>query len=119
MTEKPSQVFDFKLENLEIKCKILDQKTLKAIVALNFGPFVVRGFRISASKFSSNSEDENKQDELWVIPPSYKDVGGKYHPIFFAPDKELWENMKKLITEAYNTQSNMQEKKKYGLPDDF
>ncbi len=86
-------------KNIEVK-KTQD-KTMKAIVNLDFDHFVVKGFRIMASEFINP-----KGDKLWIVPPSYKGGGG-YHPIFFMPDKKKWEVLSGLIWDEYYKQVNI------------
>ena len=70
-----------KIEEITTKIKILDDKKTKAIIGLDFGEFVVRGFRIQESQYKNE-----KGDLLWLTPPSYLG-GGRYHPIFFYQTK--------------------------------
>lgn len=97
------------IENIEIKIRILDQKKMKAIVNLNFGDFVVRGFRIMESQFENMNNEK-----LWLIPPSYKS-NDKYHPVFFVPDKELWKALERRIWVDYGKIREIYYKKQYGL----
>lgn len=100
------------IEEISIKCKFIEEKKLKAIITLDFGDFVVRGFRISESEY------ENRQGEkLWLTPPSYLG-GGRYHPMFFMPDKELWQRLEEKIWDEYRRQSEEHFKKRLGLEDD-
>ncbi len=101
------------IEEIGIKIKITDQKQVKAIISLDFGDFVVKGFRIMESQF------ENKNgDKLWLTPPSYAGAGGRHHPIFFMPDKELWSKLETKMFSAYEKESREYRKKQYGLKDD-
>jgi len=96
---------------IKVKVKFLEDKKLKAIISLDFGDFIVKGFRLMVSEF------ENKQgDKLWLTPPSYPG-GGKYHPIFFMPDKSLWEQLENKILAEYKKQDNERYKKMYGIDD--
>jgi len=58
------------------------------------------------------------KDKLWLTPPSYRDMGGRYHPIYFMPDKELWEKLEVKIYEEYYKQKEEQTKKQFGLKDE-
>ncbi|MSU55310.1 MAG: hypothetical protein EXS46_02100 [Candidatus Taylorbacteria bacterium] len=100
-----------KLDEIELKIKILEDKKTKAIIGLDFGDFVIRGFRITESKFPNMNGEM-----LWFMPPSYLG-GGRYHPIFFLPDKELWQKLEKRVWIEYKGALNTQHKKKYGLKD--
>jgi len=85
------------LDKMTIKIKRIEGKPMKAMVGLEFEDFVIKGFRISESKFK-NEFGEN----LWLTPPSYKDNSNEYHPIFFMPNKEEWEKLEKKILDEYN-----------------
>ena len=102
------------LDELKITAKIIEGQDLKAIVSINFGDFIVKGFRIQKSKYKNKQEEEG----LWVTPPSYRDSGGKYHPIFFSPDKLLWEQIKNKILEEYSKANNSHYKKRMRLEKD-
>ena len=78
-----------------IRVKILDDKRTHAIITLDFGDFVVKGFRVQQSQFTNF-----KGDNLWVTPPSYQS-GGRYHPMFFVPEKEKWAALEQLIWKAF------------------
>lgn len=100
-----------KIEEITTKIKILDDKKTKAIIGLDFGEFVVRGFRIQESQYKNE-----KGDPLWLTPPSYLG-GGRYHPIFFVPDKELWKELESRIWKDYYEQLDKHYKKKFDLKD--
>lgn len=100
-----------KIEEITTKIKILDDKKTKAIIGLDFGEFVVRGFRIQESQYKNE-----KGDSLWLTPPSYLG-GGRYHPIFFVPDKELWKELESRIWKDYYEQLDKHYKKKFDLKD--
>jgi len=101
-----------KIDEIDLKFKILDDKKTKAIITLDFGDFVVKGFRISESNF------ENKEgDKLWLTPPSYNG-GGHWHPIFFMPDKDQWQKIEKRIFEEYEIKRTEHYRKKMGLSKD-
>ena len=101
------------LDEINVKIKFLEEKKLKAILTLAFTDFVVKGFRIMESQHPNI-----KGDNLWLTPPSYRDSGGHYHPIFFMPDKELWKKLEEKIWEEYYKQSNEHYKKKFDLGND-
>jgi len=98
------------IEEIAVKIKFTEQKILKAIIGLDFGDFSVKGFRIMESQFESV-----RKDKLWLTPPSYRDMGGRYHPIFFIPDKELWEQLEAKIYEEYFKHLEEHHKKQYGI----
>ncbi len=103
---------NLEIEKIGVKIKIIEEKNLKAIIGLDFGDFVVKGFRIKESEF------ENRNGEkLWLTPPSYSG-GAKWHPIFFMPDKTLWEQLEDKIYAEYNKQSKEYFKKRLGVEDD-
>lgn len=101
-----------KLDEIQLKIKILDDKKTKAIIGLDFGEFVIRGFRVTESKFENMNGDK-----LWLTPPSYLG-GGRYHPIFYLPDKELWKNMEKWIWDEYKKALDAHYKKKLQINDE-
>ena len=98
------------IDEIEVKIKFIEEKKLKAIIGLNFGDFVIKGFR------AMESEHINKHGEkLWLTPPSYRDSGGRYHPIFFVPNKELWQELEEKIWTEYDKQQEEYYKKKFDL----
>ena len=101
------------INEITIKTKFIDQKKLKAIIAVDFEDIIVRGFRVMESNYKNDYGDE-----LWLTPPSYQDSGGKYHPIFFMPDKSKWQELKKLIWEEFYKQRDEYYKKQFDLKDD-
>src|SRR3989344_907779 len=100
------------IEEIELKIKILEDKKTKAIITLDFGDFVVKGFRITESEFVNVSGDKR-----WFMPPSYKG-GPKWHPIFFMPDKELWQKLEKKVWKEYKIKNDEHQKKMLGISDD-
>lgn len=101
------------LEAITIKIKFIEEKKLKAIMSINFGEFVVKGFRIQESKF------ENARGKLlWLTPPTYLG-GGRHHPIFFMPDKERWKLLEEKIWDEYDKQSEQHYRKRFDLTDDI
>ncbi|OGH93655.1 MAG: hypothetical protein A2538_01300 [Candidatus Magasanikbacteria bacterium RIFOXYD2_FULL_41_14] len=114
MTSQTLENYGLDIANIGVKCKVLEHEgSLKAIVGLDFGPFNVKGFRISKSKYTGDSDIKSADGtNLWIVPPSYKDGGGKFHPTFFMPDKAMWEELKKhIISEYENTCTKMLEKR--------
>jgi|SRR3989344_2711559 len=101
------------IEKIEIKIKVIEEKKLKAIITVNFGDFVVKGFRIAESEYLNE-----RGEKLWLTPPVFRDGGGRYHPIFFIPDKELWKKLEKKIWDEYDRQLNQYHKKRFDLTDD-
>lgn len=103
------------IDEISVKIKFIEEKKLKAIITLDFGDFVVRGFRVQESNKKANS----KGDMLWLTPPSYRDGGGRYHPMFFIPDKEnLWHPLEEKIWEEYYKQKEEYYKKRFDIGDD-
>lgn len=96
-----------------VNFKIIENKDLQAIASLDFGDFVIRGFRINKSKFIDPA-DPNSQP-LWIVPPSYKDNNGNYHPIFFMPDLSLWKEVETLIIACYRETLTKHYEKKFGI----
>jgi DNA-binding cell septation regulator SpoVG len=101
-----------KIEEITLKFKILDDKKTKAIISLGFDDFSVKGFRITESQFPNMNGDN-----LWFMPPSYPG-GGRYHPIFFMPDKELWKELEKRVWEEYKIKNKEYYSKKMGLDEE-
>lgn len=100
-----------KIDEIKIKIKITDGKQ-KAIVSLDFGDFVIKGFRVQESKF-----DNNYGDRLWVTPPTYP-TAFKYHPIVYFPDKELWKELEVRIRDAFRREERGYQAKKYGVKEE-
>lgn len=98
------------IDEITVKVKVIEEKKLKAIIGLDFGDFVVKGFRIQESQHPNY-----KGDKLWLTPPSYRAGGGSYHPIFFAPNKELWKQLEMRVWEEYYRQSEEHFKKRLGI----
>jgi len=101
------------IEEIEVKIKFIEEKKLKAIIGLDFGDFAVKGFRVMESPHTNDCGLK-----LWLTPPSYPDKGGKYHPIFFVPEKNLWKLLEKRIWEEYQKQNDEHYKKKFDLKDE-
>lgn len=99
------------IEEIEVKIKFVDQALLKAIITLDFGDFVVKGFRVMKSNYTDNNG-------LWLTPPAYP-AGGEYHPIFFMPNKERWQELEKKIWEEYEIQREEFHKKQFDLKDEI
>lgn len=100
------------INEISLKIKILDDKKTKAIITLDFGDFIVKGFRIQESQFQNY-----KNDNIWLTPPSYPG-SGRYHPIFFMPNKELWKELEIKILEDYYKASEKHHKNKLGISDE-
>lgn len=100
------------LREIAIRVKVLQDKKLQAIISLDFGEFVVKGFRIQGSEY-----ENYKGDKLWLTPPSYMG-GGHYHPIFFMPDKEKWKELELRVWEEFYRARDEFFKKFHGLDDD-
>lgn len=100
-TENNAQFEKLKIsiDDLDIKVKIIENQSLKAIVGINFGDFIIKGFRVQPSKYP------NDKNNLWITPPSYKDGSGKYHPIFYAPNENLWAEIESKIISEYEKES--------------
>ena len=91
-------------KEIQVKIVLCQEKDLKAIISLNFGDFVIRGFRLRVSKFKSLAENENQQEGLWLTPPTYQSKG-RYHPIFYVPDVDLWKKIEKKVLREYHKAS--------------
>lgn len=108
--QKPDfETIGIKADDLKFHFKIIEAEKLKAIVAIDFGDFKIKGFRIYLSKY---------ENTFWVTPPCYKDHGGRYHPIFFLPNKELWEKVKFRLLDEFHKASEEYYKKRFDLNDD-
>lgn len=97
-------------DEIRVKIKFIEAQKLKAILSLNFGDFSVKGFRVTESDYPNM-----RGDKLWLTPPSYRDSGGRYHPIFFMPNKELWKELESIIWDEYAVQSDEHYKKRLGI----
>lgn len=91
---------EIKLEELKVAIKIIENQKMKAIIALDFGDFKVKGFRIRESEY-----ENQRGEKLWLTPPSYVDSGGRYHPIFYTPNKELWQKIENKILDEYHKEN--------------
>lgn len=98
---------------INVKIKVVEEKKLKAIISISFGDFVIKGFRIMESEYANANGDK-----LWVTPPCYNDSGGRFHPIFYMPNKELWQELEKIIWNEYYKQMGEYYKKRFDLTDD-
>lgn len=101
------------IDNYTVKVKVLEGQDLKAIISVDFGEFVIKGFRVMKSQYANP-----RGDNLWLTPPSYRSSGGRYHPIFFMPDKSLWEALQGKIWDEYYQQTETHYKKRMGVNDD-
>ena len=99
-----------KIDDLKFYFKIVEMDKLKAIVSIDFGDFKIKGFRVNTSDYK-NKRGEN----LWITPPSYRDGGGKYHPIFYTSNKELWEKIESKLLDEYDKASKEYYKKRLDL----
>jgi len=97
-------------DKIKVKIKFIEAQKLKAIISLNFEDFIIKGFRVSESEF-----ENDKGEKLWLTPPSYRDSGGRYHPIFYIPHKELWKELENFIWDEYKAQSEEHYKKRFDL----
>lgn len=100
-------------DEITVKVKFTEAKKIKAIITLDFKSFVIKGFRVMESQY-----ENVKGDKLWLTPPSYADSGGRYHPIFFLPDKELWREIEMKIWDEYEKQSIEHYRKRLDLSED-
>lgn len=98
-------------EKIVIKVKLTEGK-LKAIVALDFGDLVIRGYRIQESNYPNS-----KGDKLWITAPSYRGGGG-YHPMAFMPDKDLWERVQGKIWDSYYKATKKRYTKAYDISEE-
>ena len=102
------------INKINVKIKFIEAKKLKAIIGLDFGDFVVKGFRVLDSSYKNC-----KGDNLWLVPPSYQDSGGRYHPIFFCPNKEgVWQPLEIMIWDEYYKQSEEHYEKRFDINND-
>ncbi|MDD5146889.1 MAG: hypothetical protein PHN39_04100 [Candidatus Pacebacteria bacterium] len=99
------------VEKIGIKIKLTEGK-LKAIVGLDFGDVIIRGFRIQESQ-----HENDRGEKIWVTPPSYLG-GGKWHPIAFFSDKDLWKKIEGKIYDAYAEVMKKRLTKAYGLSEE-
>jgi len=103
------------IEKTHIGVKILEgEGKLKAVIKIDFGDFVIRGFRIQESQFENPKANGKK---LWLTVPSYQSAG-KYRPLFFMPEKTLWEELENKVWEAYEIESKRHYQKRFNLKDE-
>ena len=83
------------MENIEItKAKKLKNGTVKFDVSFgtsNFGPIVIKGFRVSRSRY----------DKPWVQEPSYQ-IYGKYYRCVYFEDRKVWDGVNELLVAEYS-----------------
>lgn len=83
------------MENIEIrKADLMKNGGAKIDLAFNtteFGPIVIKGFRVSRSK---------KDNGLWVQVPSYPSYG-RYFPTFFVENEGAWKDIESLLQDKY------------------
>lgn len=101
-----------KIDEIQVKIKFVEEAQLKAILSLDFGDFIIKGFRVQES-----DHENDFGEKLWITPPSYRDRHGKYHPMFFIADKELWKELERKIWEEYKSQNSTQYQKRFGIKD--
>lgn len=101
-----------KIGEIQIKIRIVEEEKLKAIVGLDFGDFIIRGFRIQKSDY-----ENARGEKLWLTPPAYNG-GGHWHPLFFMPDKELWAKLEDKILSEYQKKEKEHYAKKLGIKAD-
>lgn len=101
------------INHIKVKVKIIEERKLKAIIGLDYGNHVVKGFRVFESEYLNS-----RGEKLWLVPPSYKDLNDSYHPIFFMPDKDAWRQLEDRILDEYQRRQKEYYKKKYGIEDE-
>jgi len=99
------------IDCIKVKIKFIEEKKIKAIISIDFGDLVIRGFRVMDSTY-----ENMRGKKLWFIPPSYRDGGGKYHPMFFMPKKELWEELESKVWDEYDRRLEDHYKKRFDMP---
>ena len=97
------------MAQIKIRVRIIQEEITRAIITLDFGHFVIKGFRIQRSQFP-NFKGEN----LWITPPSYK-VYGRYHPMFYMPEKEEWKALEVMIWQAFYAEQIAEERQMLGI----
>ena len=66
-----------------MKVRLKRQGKLYAIITVDFGDFLINGFRIMES-----DRENPRGDCLWITAPSYL-AAGKYHKIFFVKEEKV------------------------------
>lgn len=107
------ETLDIKIDDLKFCFKIVEMDKLKAIVSIDFGDFKIKGFRVNTSDY-----ENERGEKIWITPPSYRDGGGRYHPIFFTSNKELWKKIESKLLDEYHKASTEHYKKRIGLDDE-
>lgn len=84
------------MENIEIrKAKKLKDLVWKFDIAFKtteFGVIVIKGFRVGQTQF--------KDEMAWVQTPYYQ-VFGRYFEVLFLENREIWDEIKRLLTDEY------------------
>lgn len=93
------------INHIRVKINLTKDTKLLATAIVEYGPFVIKGFRITDSKYV-----DEVGDKLWVQPPSYINAEKKYSPLFFCEDKNLWNGIKKKVIEEYKKTNVLSEK---------
>lgn len=105
---------NFDLSQITVKIKIIEERKLKAIISIDLGiGVIVKGFRVSESEYAND-----RGDKLWLTPPSYRDGGGRFHPIFFMPDKEQWKRLEDKVWEEYSKALTKHYQKRLDISDE-
>ncbi len=81
---------------VSIKLQADPEASVKAIAAITFGPFKVKGFKVLESE-----HQKKNTGNLWVAPPSNRDKKGQWHDQVYCEDKELWEEIEEKIVKEY------------------
>lgn len=91
------------MENVKIaKAKKLKGGAVKFDVAFetcNFGSIVIKGFRVSRSRY----------EKPWVQEPSYQ-VFGQYYRCVYFEDRKVWDGINELLTTEYSNYVSEEER---------
>jgi hypothetical protein len=85
------------LDDIKVEIKLSSKEKLKATAVVNFGDFVVKGFRLSVSEHENENLDSEK---LWMQPPATR-IGQFWHKIFWIDDKQKWKELERKIFDVY------------------
>lgn len=82
-------------EAVKFRVRIMEDPKTKALVTIDFGELVIKGYRIMVSSFTGE-HGEN----LWVVPPAYNSKAG-WKPIVHIVRKDKWKDIETRIVRQY------------------
>lgn len=93
-----TEIQNYIIENAVVTINPVNRGNLYATAIIKVPDvFTIKNFTISKSDYLNN----NLNEKIWIQPPSYKDVGGKYQKLFFLENKDFWSEIEKIIYRSY------------------